>query len=518
MKRLFLSIVTLLLGIALFAQDNASVKREDGNEFVGKKIAVFAAGHQYEYDANKRVMRPSGGQGEAIAQSNAQLMANMMSWYGGKVLNPYDQEYRALQSVINSMNGDTDFSALQTKAKDLGVDYVFFEDMEWMMYLDQLFIYEYQIKMLDVAENVIDRKSAYFYINALKDASNMDGATTRIANGHTDALKEMVTRITPRLWGIVGLSKNGKKADMYSITFAGYYLNDVFHIYKSGAEQKNLNGENAVFVTLTPLAKSTNIEIEDPKYIVSLDNKIELVPELIASAGSLITANISGVDYKYLPISVVALDGANASSYDNHNKEITNYALFNAIHQNKMLKVIADPSTAVVGPKFECKLSNYSESKNIVKVNLTITDLASGSVVKDVAIECHASNLDNVIASHVNSIFGTPVALGNVEKKTISFFVDYPIAFEEGELFLLSQNDDNRTPVVVYKLVSWKGQEYVFEVYKVLDKKTAGKIGKDPDAQYILTRYVEPLKDPMRDNSEFRKVASANKMFDLLGM
>lgn len=515
MKKLILSSMALLLGIVMFAQDNASGKREDGNEFVGKKIAVFAAGHQYDYDANKRVMRPSGGQGEAIAQSNAELMTSMLSWYGGIVLNPYDQECRALQSVINSMNGDV--SALQAKAKDLGVDYVFFEDMEWMMFLDQLFIYEYQIKMLDVAANVIDRKSAYFYINALKDASNMDGATSRMTNGHADALKEMATRITPRLWGIVGLSKNGKKADMYSATFSGYYQNDVFHIYKAGGEQHDLNGESSIFITLTPLARSTNIEIEDSKYIISLDSKIELDPALIASAGSLITANIPGLDYPSIPITVVSLEGANASSYDNHNKEVTNYALYNAIHKNKMLKVVADPSNPVIAPKYECKLSNYSEAKNVVKVKLSITDLTTGSIVKEAAIESHTSNLDAVIASYVNEVFGTPVALGNVEKKTISYFVPCPIAYEEGEKFLLSLNDENHTPVVVYELVSWKGQEYVFEESKVLDKKAAGKIGKDPDAQYILTRYAEPLKDPKKDNSEFKKVASANKVFDILG-
>lgn len=517
MKTTFLSIVMLSLGIVMFAQNSASEKREDGNEFVGKKIAVFAVGHLYDYDANKRVLQLSGDQGEAIAQSNAQLMTNMMSWYGGKVLNPYDQEYRALQSVISTMDGDSDFSTLQAKANELGVDYVFFEDMEWMMYLDQLFIYEYQIKMLDVAENVIDRKSAYFYINALKDASNMDGATTRMTNGHLEALKETVTRITPRLWGVAGLSKNGKKADMYSATFAGYYLNDVFNIYKAGAEQKNLNGENEVFVTLTPLAKSTNIETEDTKYIISLDNKIESDPTLIASAGSLITANIPGVEYKHVPISVVALDGASASSYDKHNKEVTNYALFNAIHQNKMLKVIANPANAATAPKYECKLSNYSESKNVVKVKLTITDLSSGVVVKEASIESHTSNLDNVIASSVNELFGTPVALGNVEKKTISYFARNPIAFEEGEKLLLTLNDENHTPIVVYNLVTWKGQEYVLEEAKVLDKKAAGKIGKDPDAQYFLTRYAEPLKDPKKDNSEFKKAAGANKMFDMLG-
>lgn len=518
MKKILLTIAALSMSIALLAQENATEKRADGNEFVGKKIAVFAVGNQYDYNANKRVLQSSGGQGAAIGRSNEELMTNMMSWYGGKVLNPYDQEYRALQSVINSMNGDGDVSPLQAKAKELGVDYVFFEDMEWMMFMDQLFIYEYQIKMLDVAANVIDRKSTYFYINALKDAHNMDGATSRMSNGHADALKEMVTRITPRLWGIVGLAKNGKKADMYSATFSGYYLNDVFEIYKAGAEQKNLNGESEVFLTLSPLAKSTKIEVENPKYIISLDNKIELDPALIVSAGSLITAAIPGLDYSYVPITVVSLDGANARTYDNHNKEVTNYALYNAIHKNKMLRVVADPSNATVAPKYECKLSNYSEAKNVVKVNLTITDLSTGSAVKDVAIESHTSNLDDVIASHVNEVFGTPVALGNVEKKTISYFVPNPIAYEEGESFLLSLNDENHTPIVVYNLVSWKGQEYVFEESKVLDKKAAGKIGKDPDAQYILTRYVEPLKDPKKDNSEFKKVAGANKVFDMLGM
>lgn len=517
MKKVFLTIAALSVSLVLFAQGDMSEKSAEGNEYAGKKVAVFASGNQYDYDANKRVLRASGGQGTAMGQSNAQLMSNMLSWYGGKVLNPYEKEYIALQAEINSMNGDSDVSSLQAKAKALGVDYVFFEDMEWMMFLDQLFIYEYQIKMLDVVKNVIDRKSTYYYINALKDASNMDGATLRMTNGHANDLKEMVTRITPRLWGIVNLSKSGKVADMYSVTFSGYYQNDIFEIYKAGAEQRNLNGESATFFTLNPLAKSTKIEIEDPKYIISLDNKIELDPALIASAGSLITANLPGLDYQYLPITIVSLDGANAKSYDNHNKEVTNYALYNAIHKNKMLKVIANSSDVTIAPKYECKLTNYTESKNIVKVKLTITDLVNSSVIKDVAIESHISNIDDMVAFHVNEVFGTPVALGSVEKKTISYFVPNPIAYEEGEKFLLSLNDENHTPIVVYNLVSWKGQEYVFEESKIFDKKINANIGKDPNAQYILTRYLDPIKDPKKDNSEFKKVASMNKVLDMMG-
>ena len=83
--------------------------------------------------------------------------------------------------------------------------------------------------------------------------------------------------------------------------------------------------------------------------------------------------------------------------------------------------------------------------------------------------------------------------------------------YEEGEKFLLLLNDESHTPVVVYTLVTWKGQEYVFEESKVLDKKAAGRIGKDPNAQYILSGYVDPFRDPKKDNSEFKKVAGANK-------
>lgn len=555
MKRLFLTMLALSIGVAMFAQGNSSEKNPDGNEFVGKKIAVFANCYQCDYDANKRTMSKMGAEAEAMAQSNAQMITNMMSWYGGKVLSSYDSNYAGLQmfiqsigedksleniqakanefgidysllkdyvgyselqSLIQTMNGESDFSCLQAKAKEFEIDYVLLEDLVWMMYKDQLFIYEYQSTVLEVENNIVDRKSSYSYINALKDAANMNAAADRITVEHAELLKEMATRITPRLWGIVGLSKNGKKADMYSVTFAGYYPNDVFQVYNVSGDMRNLDGKPTAFVKLTPVAKSTKFEIEDPKYIVNLDAKIQLDPANIVSAGSLITSNIPGVDYPSVPISIVALGNANADSYDAHNREVTNYALYNAVHKNKMLQVVANVENSEVTPQYECKLSDYSENKNIVQVKLTITDLSKNIVVKETAIESHTSNLDVMIAYHMNDVFGSATALGNVDKKTISYYVQSPIAYKEGEKFMLSLNDGNHTPVAIYTLLTWKGQEYVFEEVKVLNKKAANKIGKDAAAQYVLTRYVDPLKDPKKDNSEFKKVAAANKMMDLI--
>lgn len=490
-----------------------------------------------------------------MTQSNAQMISNMMSWYGGKVISAHDSNYAGLQvfiqrldrdkdypnlqakaeefgidhallkdyvgyselqAALQTMNGDYDFSGLQAIAQEFEIDYVFVEDLVWMMYKDQLYIYEYQIKLLDVENNVIDRKSSYSYINALKDAANMNAAADRITADHADMLKEMVTRITPRLWGITGLSRNGKKADMYSVTFAGYYPNDVFQVYNVSGDMRNLDGKPTAFLKLTPIAKSTKFEVEDPKFIVNLDAKIQQDPANIVSAGSLITSNIPGLEYQSVPISVVALEDANSGSYDAHNRTVTNYALYNAVHKNKMLNVLANVENSKVAPQYECKLSDYSENKNIVKVKLTVTDMSRNAIVKEVSIESHTSNLDVMIAHHINDIFGSAAALGNVDKKTISYFVQSPVAYEEGEKFLLSLNDENHTPIVTYTLISWKGQEYVFEETKVLNKKVAKKIGKDATAQYILTRYVDPLKDPKKDNSEFKKVAVANKMLDVI--
>lgn len=555
MKRLLLTMVTLSIGMAMFAQESTSEKNPDGNEFLGKKIAVFTSGYQCDYDANKRTWNKMGAEADAMAQANAEMIYNMMKWYGGKALSIYDPNYTGLlpliqmrnvdpesfdidakskeygvdplllkdyigyaelQSLIHGMDGNTDYANLQSKAKEVGIDYIILEDLVWMMFKDQLFIYEYQLNLLDVKNNIIDRNSSYSYINALKDAANMNAASDRIIEEHAEQLKEMVTRITPRLWGIVGLSKNGKKADMYSVTFGGYYKNDVFNVYNMSGDMRNLNGKPTPFITLAPVAKSTKFEIEDPKYIVSLDSKIQLDPAHIVSAGSLITSYLPGVEYPSMPISVVALEGANASSYEAHNRAVTNYALYNAIHKNKMLQVVANVENNAVTPQYECKLSNYSENKNIVQVTITITDLLKNAVVQEATIESHTSNLDTEIASNINHIFGSPVALGNVDKKTISYFVESPIAYQEGEKFMLSLNDGNRTPVAIYTLLTWKGQEYVFEEVKVLNKKAANKIGKDAAAQYILTRYVDPIKDPKKDNSEFKKVAAANKVMDLI--
>ena len=517
MKKFLLTIMAFITSVAIFAHENPSEKEFDVNKYYGKKVAVFAIGNQFNYDANKRVLTKSGTLGEEIAKSNAQLMTNMLSYFGAKIISPTEQE--ALQSVINTMNSDADFSKLQAKAKELGVDYIFWEDMEWMMYLDQLFIYEYQIKLLDVSKNIIDRKSIYHSINAFKDANNMDAATDKMVCVHTDALKEAVTRITPRLWSIESISNNGKEATLNTLTFAGHYENDIFNIYKPGMVQCNLKGIPTNFVTLTPLAKSTKTKIEENnEYIISLDNEIESSLTLIASEGNLIPAEIAGVlEYSYIHITIESLDDANVNSYENHNKEITNYALYNAIHKNKMLKVIANPSNATSEPQYNCKLSNYSESKNIVKVQLTITDLINNSVVKDIVIESHTSNIDNVIAIQINEIFNTTAIVGDIEKNTISFYVQYPIAYEEGEKFLLSLNDENRTPIVIYELESWEGQKYVFKISKVVNKNIASKIGKGEITDYILTRYIDPIKDSKKDNSEFKKVSATNKLFDLIG-
>ena len=511
MRKLVLTILASTMSLLMFAQENE-------NEFVGKTIVVLTIGNQYDYDANKRVLRPSGNQGRLIAESNAKFMTDMLTWYGGKVLNQHSQESIAILSEMKNMKSDADFSLLRTKAKELGVDYILWEDLEWMMYRDQLFIYEYQIKLLDVAKNVIDRQSTCLYMNAQKDARDIDGATARLTNEHVDVLKEMISRITPRLWGIVGVSKKGKKIDMLPVTFSGYYRNDIFYIYDIGTEKCNLNGNTSIFVTMKPLAKSTKFDVQDgSKYVVDLDSKIKFAPSIIASAGNLITANIPGYDYSFIPIVIESLDGANANTYDDHNKEITNYALYNAIHNNRMLKVLADPSDATLEPLYKCELSNYSELKNIVKVKLTVTDLVKKTIIKDVVIESHTSNLDNVLSSLISETFGTPVALGEIKKKTISYYVQYPIASKEGDKFLLLLDDESRTPIVLYNLVQWQGQKYILEEEKILNKKIAKQVGKDNKAKYLLIRYSEPIKNPKKDKSEFNKVTGGiNKLFDMI--
>lgn len=513
MRKIILSVIAIALCSFALAQSEVP----DGNYFLKKKVVVISEGGQYDYDEGKRILKPSGNQGEMIAQAQKTLLSNMVSWYGANVIPEMSSEYSDIKMALSNMSSDADFSNVQKVASSAGIDYVVMSDLTWMMFRDQLFIYEFHIKTLDVANGVIDRWSKNFYINALKDGNGED-ATHRMTNGSCDAYKEACTRITPRLYGITNLKKGGKQAEMLSITFAGYYLNDVMYTYKLNGVLKNLDGTDKVFIVADPIAKSTKIKVEDPTYIVDFDGKIELDPTIIASAGSLITSNIPNAEYSFVPIAVEALDNANAKSYENHNRDMANYALFSAIHENRMLKVIANPSQSSTTIKYTCKLSDCTEAKNIAKFKLSIIDNESGSTIKESDIESHTSNFKTAIAACINDVFCATVALNEIGKKDISFVTDKPIAYTEGEKFILSVNNGEKKDIAIYELTSWNGQKYVFSLVKAIDKKLEGKIGKDAFAKYAISKYVELPKDLKKDNSEFKKVAVANKLMDLAGM
>lgn len=500
MKKILILFSLMLIGISANAKSSSS-NAPDGNAYFRKKVAIISTGRQFDYDEGKQKLTPSGDQAKQIASVGRDMLSSELKMYGANVVNSY-----TLQQTISGMNGNEDFSKIQRIAKSEGIDYVFIDDLNWLMYQDLLFIFEYHIKSLQVATGIIDRSSCIFTINGLKD--NQDMAQKRMTKGHNDAIKEVVSRYTPRLYGVTDVSKNGKNAKMLALTFAGYDSNDVFYAYKAGGESRFLDGKDHVFFTFSPLASSTSFKVDDPVYKVSFNNKIEVDPKLIVSTCNLMTSAFPGIEFAKTPISVKGLTDANNVSYAGHNKNLVNYALFNAVHKNAMLQVLVNEATA----KYTCVLSNYSEKKNIVRFNLTITDNALGTSVKNVDIESHTSNLDSVIAAHINEVFGVPVALGNVDKKTISFYLASQIAYAESDQFILAVKDaeGNETRAAIYDLNQWKGQEYVLKVSSVLDKKAYGKVGKDASVTYKLYRYVESPAKPTKDNSEIHKVAAAS--------
>ena len=564
MKKILFYLMAIAICISISSSECSSQSISDIQKYVGKRVAVFTSGNQFNYDQDKRVLQLAGNEGAIMAQSSYQMITNMLSMYGGKVISQQDEAYQRLLPLINSMDSNDNMAELKERAQASDIDYIFSENLDWMMYMDLLYIYDYQISVLDVRNNVIDRSSKCFYINALKDFStiaakpsfnadiqssnsldalgdgignlpflksskrsedkNMFGtkekraaysAVDRLSFGHLNQIKDAASRITPRLLSITGISKNGKTVDMIPGTFAGYYEDDIFHIYDLSIVNMDFYGSQKLVVKLNPLAESVGFRYEEPKIIATLDKKIELAPTVIASAGDMTVSDIPGYIYETIPIVLMPLDEADNESYANYNRKVVNYALYNAVHKNKMLEVIADPAHSTVQPQYECHLTEYSENENIAKMTLKIIDKSDNSI-KSVPVESHISNLQEVIAAHVNAIFGSPAILGTVDKKQISFFVERPLAFAEGEQFMLSLADDNHTDIAIYELISWKGQEYVFDVVKILDKKMNSKIGKDPRAKYILTRYVEVPKNLMKDNSEYHKVAKGTKLMNLM--
>lgn len=514
MKKKTLTVLALMLNLSVFAQDIASIAVPDVNLFLNKTVAVFTDGKQFDYDEDKRVLSLSGNQAAMIAESNKELLTTMVSWYGAEVLSENDPSYFELQQVINAMSSDADFSIVQKKASSLKVDYILFANLDWLMYLDQLYVHEYQMKSLDVANGIVDRWSDSFYINAMQDY-DVDAASARVSNSTIDAFKEMCSRITPRLYGITNVGKNGRQIDMLSITFSGYYQNDVINVYELEAISQSLDGADKTFIIANPIAQSTSIENDGPEYHVTLNNSVEFSPSLIAIAAPYANSDIIGAQYSYVPIFVEPLEEANDFSYSNKVKDRVNYALYTVIHQNRMLKVVADSDNGVVRPKYTVRLSEYSENKNITKFRLSILDYESGDVLGEHYIESHISNVEVAIASCFNKAFGATVALGSIKKNEVAIYTDKPIAYTEGDLFVLSVENENKD-VAIYELVTWKGQEYVLKAVDILDKKLNDKLGQAISCDYVLSRYVEPLRNYKKDNSEFSKVAAANKLMNLI--
>ena len=128
MKRLLLTMMALSIGMAVFAQESTSEKNSDGNEFLGKKIAVFTSGYQCDYDANKRTWNKMSAEADAMAQANAEMIYNMMKWYGGKALSIYDPNYTGLLPLIHMRNVDPESFDIEAKAKEYGVDPLLLKD------------------------------------------------------------------------------------------------------------------------------------------------------------------------------------------------------------------------------------------------------------------------------------------------------------------------------------------------------------------------------------------------------
>lgn len=141
-------------------------------------------------------------------------------------------------------------------------------------------------------------------------------------------------------------------------------------------------------------------------------------------------------------------------------------------------------------------------------------DVSTGEIAKDFMIECHISNIDDVIKYHINLLFVTPIAIGEISKKQIKVYPMLPIASNEGESFSILFNKPTNNPMTgqtIYDrvevakctLTQWNIQEYVMTIIQITSKEDFDTIGgiKGTGLFYLQKDLPEP-KNVMTDNTE----------------
>ena len=557
MKRL---LTCLFLLFFVCTNLSAQMVNEKGEKTYVGNVAVVVQENIFNIDGGKMVKVRIPGR-ESLASVFTLYLSNHFAQNGFLVVNSDATINEKINAVITENKLEEYIDGLAVQAKNVGAQFIALLDYTMCMEDNKYVTNDFSFRFIDVNSNAAVHKYVSEQI-VCYSADDLGLATTRVVEKFKTEFNNFFnTQFLPQF---VVTELDGKKTKQFATRQMPLYPNATIDYYKWYYENAYWQGKEIKFCCLDYLASSA------PFSKAKMDGQtgaIQLTSDKPISVNTQEILAVSGpkwfsVGTSLLPQLFTFLElPYDEHSTDGYARKAVNQAVYNALSSspNHIMIIESDllPAlkqererqkseaflyaenntrktyleqfkTGAFGAQFLLDIDDFKMDENDwKKVSFTLNChfVDKNAVHKSASINCHISNLKDVLAYHINEYLMTPITIASMDKiANLDCGSDYVYLYNYMETTnpVTGEVAHQRVPIAEYKYVEWKGQKHTLELVKVLNKDMFGKIDqlrardKEARANFSLLKKMEEPQKVDKDNSTFAKSQKAEQVMNAL--
>ena len=528
--KIILSIVSLALCISAAAQTATDANGD--KVYSGNSMAIFTRIHCHE-------VSPDGSCQGAVANQMAEeirvgmnVMATTAAQNQGiQVVNRDDATFQAAQKWINESKNEDYMDGIAARAKKIGATHILIQDISMYTYTgsEKYIVFEVVTNTVCVQTNVASKVSRRYYLG-------MDGSGTKpaeVIRKEKAALRSYLMDAFPVFFVIQAVK--GKTVSLTATSLFGMDNTDKVCFYDWKSVTAKQHGEDATYSRMKLVATGTSPKVVNGLLQVKTDNPVVPSNSMVIKLGDIMHAEIN--TYSHIPVAIADFKTEGNNTLDDYCRTEINNAVYNAIYDFDAVNLIENNDLAYVkserelqktedfidgsvieqfkasGALYVLALSEFSQKDKIVNFKIDILGVESGSVEKSFPVNCHISNVDEVVNCCISKIFVSPSSITQATNKQVTVYPRIPLASKIGDSFSILYNKPIKNPIdgsVMYsrvevaagRLTEWNCQEYIITLDKIYDKEDyAGILSNKDSGLYYLQKNIREPADPMKDNS-----------------
>ncbi len=523
--------VTLALLFATCVSFAQVATDENGNKvFNGSSVAIFTRVTKFAVGGVVDIKKVMPGELEEELRVTLNTMATSAAQSQGvQVVNRDDATFKKTQQWLDESKSEDYLDGLSIRARSIGATHLLVQDATFYTYGNAYIILEIMYNVISVQTNISSRNIRRYRLNVTGSEKEISDMLAQ----EKAAIRKYFMDAFP---GFFVLQKTSGNTALLAVTSAfGIDTQDKVCFYNWENIKLPLHGLTYDFSKMELVSVGTNPKLTNGYLQVKLDRKLLSTNSLVIKLGDCQHSEIG--TYHHVPVAFVDLKFTGNPADDFCKKQVNN-AVYNALYDFACINLIESDELSLVkkerelqkseefidgsfieqfkasGAQYVLSISEFSQNQRFVKFKLSALDVSTGEIAKDYLIECHISNIDEVIKYHINLLFVSPIAIGENSKKQIKVYPILPIASNEGEPFSILFNKPTKNPMTgqtIYNrveiakctLTRWNIQEYVMTITKITSKEDFDAIGsiKGTGLFYLKKDLPEP-KNIMTDNTE----------------